>query len=107
MKLKQKEIISKNESNKREVKIINNQFMKEKSISITIITINQKLKFSLSCNKKDKFVKIEELLYERYPEYMETENYFLINGNKINKFKTLEENGIRNNDIIVLCKYVE
>ena len=107
MKLKQKEIMMQNESNKKEIENKNNQFMIENNIAIKIITFNQKLDFSIACNKKDKFIKVEELLYESYPEYMETDNYYLINGNKINKFKTLEENGIHNNDIIVLCKFDE
>jgi hypothetical protein len=33
---------------------------------------------------------------------METNNYFLVGGNKINKNKTIKENNIKNNDIITL-----
>ena len=33
---------------------------------------------------------------------METVNYFLVGGNKINRSKTIEENNIKNNDIITL-----
>jgi len=42
------------------------------------------------------------MLYKEYQKYTETENYFLINGRKINKNKTLKENNIKNNDIITL-----
>ena len=49
-----------------------------------------------------KFSKIEILLYEKYPKYIETENFFVVGGNKINKHKTLEQNNINNNDIITL-----
>ena len=33
---------------------------------------------------------------------METLNYFIAKGNKINKNETLEQNNIKNNDIITL-----
>ena len=42
------------------------------------------------------------MLYEKYPKYAETENFFVIGGNKINKSKTLKENNINNNGIIAL-----
>ena len=42
------------------------------------------------------------MLYNKYPKYMETDNYFLVNGNKINRNKTFEKNNIKNNDIITL-----
>ena len=42
------------------------------------------------------------MIYEKYPKYMETNNYFLVRGNKINKNKTIEENNIKNNDIKTL-----
>ena len=42
------------------------------------------------------------MLYEKYPKYIETENFFVVCGNKINKHKTLEQNNINNNDIIIL-----
>ena len=102
MELKEKEIILANEYNIKEVEDKNNSFMKENIIAIKIISFDQKVNFSVTCNKNDKFVKIEELLYESYPEYKDTENYYICNGNKINKFKTLEENHIHNNNIITL-----
>ena len=42
------------------------------------------------------------MLYDKYPKYIEFENYFLVNGNRINKQKTLEQNKIKNNDILTL-----
>ena len=42
------------------------------------------------------------MLYRKFPEYKETENYFLVNGKKINKYKTIEENNIKNNDVLTL-----
>ena len=50
----------------------------------------------------EKFYKIEGMLYEKYPKYTETENFFVVGGNKINRSKSLEQNKINNNDIITL-----
>jgi hypothetical protein len=50
----------------------------------------------------DNFSKVENMLYEKYPNYVETENFFLVNGNKINKHKTLEQNNINNYDTLTL-----
>jgi hypothetical protein len=58
--------------------------------------------YSLICKNTDTFNIIEKKVYEEYKEFYETENYFTVNGRKINKNKTLAENNIHNNDIIVL-----
>ena len=73
-------------------------------INVTFISVDQNINYSLSCNKDDKFYMIEERLYEKYPKYLEEENYFIANGIKINKFKTIEQNKIKNGDSIVLKK---
>ena len=52
--------------------------------------------------KKDEFAFLEDKIYERYPSYKEGENYFLCNGIKINRFKTMEENKINNGAFITL-----
>ena len=54
------------------------------------------------CKNSDKFIKLEEKLYEEFTELGKLENSFYINDNKINKYQTLDENGIKNNDIIIL-----
>ena len=50
----------------------------------------------------DIFNNIEKTLYEDYKDYYETNNFFTVNGLKINRFKSLEENNIHNNDVILL-----
>ena len=42
------------------------------------------------------------MLYNKYPKYTDTENYFLVGGIKVNRHKTLKNNNIKNNDIITL-----
>ena len=71
-------------------------------MSVIITSPDQKIHFSIICKNTTSFNRIEEKIYKDYPEYLEIENYFLVNGNKINKYKTMEENKIKNSDIIVL-----
>ena len=74
----------------------------EKLMSVIIVSKDEAIYYSFLCKNTDKFTRIEELFYEKYPEYKKKENYFIINGNKINKEKTLEENKISNSDIITI-----
>ena len=77
----------------------------EKLMTLNFISIDQKIHCSFICKNNDNFSRLEKLLYDKYPEYKETENYFLFKGNKINRFKNLDTNNIHNNDIIVLNQY--
>lgn len=52
------------------------------------------------CKKTDTFKKLENELYEAYPEYKKTEFVFLYNGFIIEKNKTINENGIKDHDTI-------
>ena len=74
----------------------------EKLISIKIISIDQEIDLTVIAKNTDDFSKIEKMIYDKYPKYIEFENYFLENGNKINNHKTLEQNKIKNNDILTL-----
>ena len=72
----------------------------EKLISIKFVSCDQNINFSTYVKANDNFTKIENILYNNYPNYREIENYFIANGKKINKYKTIEQNGIKDNDII-------
>jgi len=74
----------------------------EKLILIKFISTNQDINCTVISKNSDDFKKIEKILYYKYPKYKDSENYFLANGNIINKDRTLEENKIRNNDILTL-----
>ena len=78
----------------------------ENLISIKFISSDQNINFSTFAKPNDNFSKIENILYNNYPNYKENENYFLVNGNRINKYKTIEENDIKNNDIITLNQLI-
>ena len=73
----------------------------EKLISIKFISSEQNIDYSLITKNTEKFDKIEAMLYNEYP-FIETDNFFVVSGNKINRNKTLKQNNIKNNDIITL-----
>ena len=74
----------------------------EKVISALFLSSDQKITYSMSCKNTTPFVRIEEKLYEEYPEYKETDNYFLHGGAAIERFKTIEENHIKSGKAIIL-----
>ena len=74
----------------------------EKLISVIFSSFDEKIHYSVICKNTEKFNRLEEKLYDDYPEYSETENYFTANGIIISKFKSLEQNKIKNSDVIIL-----
>ena len=75
---------------------------REKLISINFISVNQEINYRLIAKNTEYFSKLELSLYEKYPKYRETENFFIVGGRRVNKCKTLEDNKIRNNDVLTL-----
>ena len=83
----------------------NNDLIKEKEneiISVLFITQRNQdiLNYSMACRKTDLFSSLEERLYKDFPKYKNIKKYFMANNNRISESKTLEENKIKNNDII-------
>ena len=60
------------------------------------------INFGMACKNTDLFVRIEERLYNEFPQYKNYETHFKVNARPILRFKTLEENRIKNNDMIAL-----
>ena len=77
----------------------------EELMPIIFISCDQKIHYAFICKNTDKFNTIENLLYEVYPEYEESENYFTVNGRKIIKSKTMQQNNIKPSSIIMLNRY--
>ena len=56
----------------------------------------------IKCLKTDIFAEVEEKLYKIYEEYRGTNNLFLHAGNPVLRFKTIEENNIKNSDKVIM-----
>ena len=77
----------------------------EKILAIQFISTDGKINFAIPCKNTDIFVKLEQQLYNEYPQYKEFNTYFTVGGNNIKRFKSLEENNIQNHDSIILNIY--
>ena len=56
--------------------------------------------FSLECKNTDLFVTLEEKLLNEFPEFKKYDTYYQVNTYRMKRYLTLEENKIKNNDII-------
>ena len=75
----------------------------EKLMTVNFTSVDSRIQnHSIICKNTDVFNLLEAKLYKYFKEYYDTENYFTVNGKKIHKNKTLDENNIHNNDIIIL-----
>ena len=76
----------------------------EQLMSIIFVSTDQKVHYSAICKNTSIFGNIELQLYNAYPDYSDSVNIFTVNGNRISRNKSLYENKIKNNDIILLNK---
>ena len=79
----------------------------EKIIAIFFTSNLQDIHMPIPCKNTDTFVKIEEKIYNEYPKYKDYNTYLTVNGNVIKRFKTLEENGIKSGNTIIVNIYDE
>ena len=110
IKIKQLENISQYKNRilelENEIKLLKSYFLPngEKLYSIKIISMDQNINLPIIIKNSEYFSEIEKQLYKDYPEYKETKHYFLVNGIIVNRLQTLEQNKIKNNDILTLVR---
>ena len=83
-----------------------NNDKKEKPISVIFTSVDQQIHYSLVCYESDIFEKVEQELYEEYPELKHKNIIYLFNEKVINTSATLEQNKIKNSSII-LINYID
>ena len=64
----------------------------EKFIKLIFLTQDQNNYYSIAYKKSVIFSKLEDIFFEKYPEYINGGNFLISNENKINRNKTLEYN---------------
>jgi len=111
-RIKELENISNNNDKKNDIKELENEIKlfksyckfsgEDKLISIKFISVDQEINFNIVAKNTDIFSKLETMLYEKYPKYVDSVNFFLVNGNRINNHRSLKDNKIKNNDVITL-----
>ena len=63
---------------------------------VIISSKDQKIHRSFICKKDESFKVLENLLYETYPQYKNTENIFTVNKKMIDKITSSREKSLRN-----------
>ena len=75
----------------------------EELISLTFESSDQTIKnFKLVAKITEIFSTLEKKIYDKFTNFKENENFFLVSGNKINRYKTLKENNLKDNAVIIL-----
>ena len=74
----------------------------EQLLNVTFITsgTNGLINYQLICKNTELFVRLEERFYNDFPQFKEYDLCFKNNKKKIKRFKTLEENNIKDKDVI-------
>ena len=78
----------------------------ERVIAINFKSVDQTISdYALPCKNTDLFVRIEEKLIKQYPELKDKHIYFVNKTDIIKRFKTIDENNIKNGDILMVNDY--
>jgi len=81
---------------------INDEDIEDEFMVVTIQTTNQDINRPIACKKTDNFKFLEEKLYEKNPDLRNKTLTYLCGGNNLDVKKTLEENKIKNYDVILI-----
>ena len=77
----------------------------EKKIVVEFISVDQTINYrSVICKNTDKFSKVENVIYEEYHGLKNGNYYFIVNGDIVDKNKSLEENKIKDKDVITIIE---
>ena len=74
----------------------------EKILAVNFVSmgVNDIGHYNLICKNTDLFVRVEERLYNDFPQFKDYETFFNVKGKRIKRFKTIADNEIKNNDVI-------
>ena len=65
-------------------------------MTVNFISMDQQIHYAIPCIDTDIFAEVEEKLYKQFPQYRETNNNFIANGEPVLRFKTIAQNKIGN-----------
>ena len=66
---------------------------------------DQTVHYPVICNENQIFSEVEKKLYEEYPQYKKTTNFFMCNGNTVDKTKNMKENKLKHGRLIIMKIY--
>ena len=83
-------------------KIDNNKKNPKEFITLYIKSSDQSLNCKVSCDINDRFNAIVNKIIEKDPSIIEKVSFILCNGNKINEYKTVKDNKMKDGDVVIL-----
>ena len=92
---KLKNELEKTKNNQKDTKVERNEM-------ISVFFQHPNYNYSVACVKNDTFAEVEEKFYKEFPELRNTNNVYLVSGRQVLRFKTIEENKIRNGYPVLL-----
>ena len=105
IKIKDKEIYDLKMQLQQNNLIKNDKLVNYKDILVVhFISTNQKINSAIKCFKTETFAEVEERLYQKFPEFRETNNNFLYHGKMISRFKNMSENSFQDGEKIMLVE---
>ena len=72
------------------------------AITLYFLSSDQSLNYAVRCKNTDKFNFIVNKMLEKEPSLLEKGFYFLCNGTKINEYKDVKDNKLKNGDKIII-----
>ena len=79
----------------------------EDLITIKFQSGDQNINCFALCNEKDIFNSVFNKVFEKKPEFRNQKSYFICNANRVNVYKSLWENNIKDGDRIILYEINE
>ena len=101
---KEKEILAIKKNSYTDSSSLN--FQGGRAFAISFETTDYRInKHPISCRNDSIIARLEEELYNEYPEYKDYNTYLTCRGTVLKRFKTIEENGIKKSDAIIVHIY--
>ena len=74
----------------------------KEAITLHFKSSNQLINYAIHCKTEHKFNMIANQIFEREPNFVENGLLFLCGGRKINEYKTIKDNQLKNGDVIII-----
>ena len=78
-----------------------------KNFAINFLSIDSQINYPIACNSNSIISRLEEELYNEYPAYKDYNTFLTVNGKVIKRFKSIKENGIDDNSVIIMNQVLD
>lgn len=76
-----------------------------KNFAINFLSIDNKINYPIICNNNTLISRLEEEVYNEFPEYKNYDTFLTSDGKVLKRFKSIGENGVKKGDHILINIY--